>query len=53
MRRYSFDMEAGAKAIEDAVERALDVGYRSGDIAAAGGKRVSCSEVGDAVAAKI
>ncbi|HIT18313.1 MAG TPA: 3-isopropylmalate dehydrogenase [Candidatus Fimivivens faecavium] len=53
MLRYSFDMEAEAKAIEDAVERALDEGYRTGDIAAAGGKRVSCSEMGDAVAAKI
>lgn len=53
MLRYSFDMEAEAKAVEDAVEKTLDQGHRTGDIAAAGGKKVSCSEMGDAVAANI
>lgn len=49
MLRLSFRMNAEADAIERAVERVLDDGYRTGDIMTPGGKRLSCSEMGDAI----
>ena len=49
MCRYSFDMPAEADAIEDAVQKALDAGYRTGDMMAEGCQLVSCSEMGDAI----
>lgn len=51
--RYSFDMEAEASAIEAAVSRALDSGYRTCDIMSDGMKLVSCSEMGDIIADNI
>lgn len=53
MLRHSFGMEQEAQAVEGAVERALDDGLRTGDIMTAGGRLVSTSEMGDAVAARI
>ncbi len=55
MFRYSFDMAAEADAVENAVNAALEEGYRTADIMsdAAGLKNVSCSEIGDIIAAKI
>lgn len=50
MLRYSFDMAEEADAIETAVNRVLDDGYRTGDIMSEGMKLVSCSEMGDLVA---
>ncbi len=50
MLRYSFDMAKEADEIEAAVNKALDEGYRTGDIMGEGKKQVSCSEMGDIVA---
>ena len=53
MLRYSFDMKEEADAIEAAVNKALDAGYRTPDIYKDGFMRVSCSEMGDILAANI
>lgn len=53
MLRYSFDMGEEADAIEKAVDDVLAEGYRTGDIMSEGMKCVSCTEMGDLVAAKI
>lgn len=46
MLRYSFGLSAEADAIEAAVEKALNDGYRTADIAAPGQKALSTSEMG-------
>lgn len=53
MLRYAFDMADEADAIEAAVNAVLDDGIRTGDIMQEGCRRVSCSEMGDLVAARI
>ena len=53
MLRYSFDMMDEADAIEAAVNRALDDGYRTADIYKEGTKKVGCAEMGDILAANI
>ena len=53
MLRYSFDMPAEADAIEAAVNKALDDGFRTGDIMQEGKTRVSCSEMGNIIAANV
>ncbi|MBE6646435.1 MAG: 3-isopropylmalate dehydrogenase [Ruminococcaceae bacterium] len=53
MLRYSFDMMEEADAIEAAVNRALDDGYRTADIYKDGFNRVTCSEMGTILAANI
>ena len=55
MLRYSFDMASEADAIENAVTAVLEEGYRTADIMSdePGLKSVSCTEMGDLVAAKI
>lgn len=53
MLRYSFGMNAEADAIERAVEKVLADGVRTGDIMSEGCRKVSCSEMGDAIAAAI
>lgn len=53
MLRYSFDMNAEADALERAVEKVLADGVRTGDIMSEGCRKVSCSEMGDAIAAAI
>lgn len=50
---YSFDMMEEADAIEAAVNKVLDDGYRTGDIMQDGCKKVMCDEMGDLVAANI
>lgn len=47
MLRYSFDNEAAATRIENAIKKVLAAGYRTGDIYEEGMKKVSCSEMGD------
>jgi len=51
MLRYSFDNEAAATRIENAVKKVLADGYRTGDIYEEGTKKVSCSEMGDQIVA--
>ncbi len=53
MLRYSFDMKDEADAIEAAVNRALDDGYRTADIYKDGFKKVGCCEMGDILASNI
>lgn len=56
MLRYSFSLEEEAKAIEDAVQKALSEGFRTVDLVRGseeGITKVSCSEMGDVVAARI
>lgn len=51
MLRYTFNKEEEATRIENAVKKVLADGYRTGDIYEEGTKKVSCSEMGDAVVA--
>lgn len=51
--RYSFDMDKEADAVEAAVDKALKDGYRTGDIMSEGMKHVTCSGMGDVIAANI
>ena len=53
MLRYTFDNEAAAQRIENAVKKVLAAGYRTGDIFEAGTKRVTCSEMGDQIVASM
>lgn len=51
MLRHSFGDEAGAARIEGAVDAALDAGLRTLDIKTPGTTPVSCSAMGDTIAA--
>ena len=51
--RHSLNEAAAADAIEKAVERVLDQGYRTGDIYTEGCMRVGTKEMGDAVIAAL
>ncbi len=53
MLRYSFDLDEAADAVENAVKKVLEDGYRTGDIMSAGCKQVSCSEMGSLIAERI
>ena len=56
MLRYSFDMDKEAYAIEDAVKKVLNEGYRTGDIMGQGGTgltRVGTSQMGDLIAERV
>ena len=53
MLRYSFDMADEAQAIEDAVDKVLEKGYRTADIMSEGMTLVGCKEMGDLVTAEI
>ncbi|MCQ5128207.1 3-isopropylmalate dehydrogenase [Butyricicoccus faecihominis] len=53
MLRYSFGLSAEADAIERAVEAVLNEGHRTADIAAAGEKVLSTSEMGALIRAKL
>jgi len=47
MCQYSLNEPAVAKRMEDAVEKALDAGYRTGDLMSPGMTKVKCSQLGD------
>jgi 3-isopropylmalate dehydrogenase len=49
MLRYTLNQEAAAVRIENAVKKVLVQGLRTADIYTEGTKKVSCSEMGDAV----
>ncbi len=53
MLRYSFNREDVAKAIETAVEKVLDQGYRTMDIMQPSMKSVGTEEMGDLIAKEI
>ena len=48
--RFSFDMDKEADAIDNAVKKVLEAGYRTGDIMSEGMKPVGCKEMGSLVA---
>ena len=51
--RYSLNNEEGALRIERAVQKVLQQGFRTADIAEKDAKIVSCSQMGDAVVAAL
>ncbi|MFN4148941.1 MAG: 3-isopropylmalate dehydrogenase, partial [Rhodocyclaceae bacterium] len=53
MLRYTFDDEASAMRIENAVKKVLAQGYRTADIFEPGMKKVGTREMGDAVLAAL
>lgn len=53
MLRYSFDLDKEADAIEAAVKKVLEDGYRTGDIYSEGCEKVGCSKMGDLIAERI
>ncbi len=50
MLRYSFGLAAEAEAIENAVSKVLDKGYRTADIYTEGMKKIGTSEMGSMIA---
>lgn len=48
--RFSFDMDKESDAIDNAVKKVLEAGYRTGDIMSEGMKLVGCKEMGSLVA---
>ncbi len=53
MLRYSLDQDAAADAIEQAVSKVLEDGYRTADIYTEGTRKVICPEMGDAIIERI
>ena len=53
MMRYTLNQETLAQRIEGAVKKVLVQGLRTADIYTQGTKKVSCSEMGDAVVAAL
>jgi len=53
MLRYSFGAEEAAAAIESSVERVLEAGWRTADIAAPGAAALTCSAMGAQVRAAL
>jgi len=51
--RFSLDLDEAASAIEKAVDSVLTEGYRTVDIYSDGYRKVSCSQMGDLIAARI
>ncbi|MGN0507447.1 MAG: 3-isopropylmalate dehydrogenase [Lachnospiraceae bacterium] len=49
MLRYSFDLDREADAIEAAIHKTLNAGYRTGDIMSEGCKKVGTKEMGDII----
>jgi 4-hydroxythreonine-4-phosphate dehydrogenase len=53
MLKYSFGLVRESAAIEAAVDKVLDAGYRTEDIMSEGCRRVSCTEMGGLIADSI
>lgn len=53
MLEYSFNMTEAARDVEDAVEKVLNSGYRTGDIYTEGSKKVGTKEMGKLVLAEL
>lgn len=53
MLRYTFNDEANALRVENAVKKALAQGYRTADIWTEGTNKVGCAAMGDAVVAAL
>lgn len=53
MLKYSFQLQEESDAVEAAVEKVLNRGLRTADLAGPGGEVVSCQEMGAAVVAEL
>ena len=53
MLKYSFNLLKEADAIEKAVEKVLEEGYRTGDIYTEGTKKVGTTEMGDLISERL
>ena len=53
MLRYTFDLDKEADAIENAVKKVLEEGYRTIDLAKPGEDQVKCDEMGTLIAERI
>jgi len=53
MLRYTFNDEANAQRVENAVKKALAQGFRTADIWTEGSSKVGCAAMGDAVVAAL
>jgi len=53
MLRYTFNDEANAQRVENAVKKALAQGFRTADIWTEGSNKVGCNAMGDAVVAAL
>lgn len=53
MLRYSFDLDKEAGVMEEAVQKVLEEGYRTGDIWAEGCNKVGTAQMGDLIADRI
>ena len=53
MLKYSFDLDKEAEAIENAVKKVLQDGYRTGDIMSEGCIKVGCKQMGDLLAERL
>ena len=53
MLRYSFDLDKEADAIDAAVKKVLQDGFRTGDIISEGCTKVGCSRMGSLIAERI
>lgn len=53
MLRYSFNLDKEADAVENAVRKVLEDGYRTGDIMADGCTKVGTDKMGDLIAERI
>ncbi len=53
MLRYSFNLEAEAKAIEKAVDDVLEAGYRTYDIVEKGKDKVGTKEMGELIVSRV
>ena len=53
MLRYSFDLDREADAVERAVQKVLQDGYRTADIWSEGCRKVGCKQMGDLLAEQI
>lgn len=53
MLRYSFDLKNEADAVENAVSKLLDEGYRTADIMNDGMKKIGCKQCGNIIVSNI
>ncbi len=53
MLRYTFDLDKEADAIENAVKKVLEEGYRTIDLAKLGEDQVKCDEMGTLIAERV
>ncbi len=51
--RFSLDLQKEADAVEAAVEKVLEDGYRTGDIMSEGCKKAGCREMGDLIVKRL